>query len=82
MFTMSLFLQVGIPNSRLRYFLIAKISTDDMNTQTSSKVRLKKVCRSIRKGSNMGHILGFSQPNAHKRTQVHQEPILDTTELV
>uniref|UniRef100_A0A3Q0SWY4 tRNA (cytosine(38)-C(5))-methyltransferase n=1 Tax=Amphilophus citrinellus TaxID=61819 RepID=A0A3Q0SWY4_AMPCI len=31
-------ISVGIPNSRLRYFLIAKISTEDINTQTSSKI--------------------------------------------
>uniref|UniRef100_A0A669F8F1 tRNA aspartic acid methyltransferase 1 n=1 Tax=Oreochromis niloticus TaxID=8128 RepID=A0A669F8F1_ORENI len=30
-------ISVGIPNSRLRYFLIAKISTEDLNTQAPSK---------------------------------------------
>ncbi|KAM9331660.1 tRNA (cytosine(38)-C(5))-methyltransferase [Pholidichthys leucotaenia] len=29
---------VGIPNSRLRYFLIAKISSEGLNTQTCSKI--------------------------------------------
>ncbi|CAI5655617.1 unnamed protein product [Oreochromis niloticus] len=31
-------ISVGIPNSRLRYFLIAKISTEDLNTQAPSKI--------------------------------------------
>nr|UWK36178.1 DNA methyltransferase-2 [Siniperca chuatsi] len=29
---------VGIPNSRLRYFLIAKMSTENLSTKTSSKI--------------------------------------------
>ncbi|XP_040921839.1 tRNA (cytosine(38)-C(5))-methyltransferase [Toxotes jaculatrix] len=29
---------VGIPNSRLRYYLIAKITTEDLSAQTSSKI--------------------------------------------
>uniref|UniRef100_A0A669EVH6 tRNA (cytosine(38)-C(5))-methyltransferase n=1 Tax=Oreochromis niloticus TaxID=8128 RepID=A0A669EVH6_ORENI len=37
-------ISVGIPNSRLRYFLIAKISTEDLNTQAPSKVRYCAMC--------------------------------------
>uniref|UniRef100_A0AAX7SQM6 tRNA (cytosine(38)-C(5))-methyltransferase n=1 Tax=Astatotilapia calliptera TaxID=8154 RepID=A0AAX7SQM6_ASTCA len=37
-------ISVGIPNSRLRYFLIAKISTEDLNTQAPSKVRYRAMC--------------------------------------
>lgn len=43
-FTVIFINQVGIPNSRLRYFLIAKISTEDLNTQAPSKVRYRAMC--------------------------------------
>lgn len=38
------FMQVGIPNSRLRYFLIAQLSTENLPSKLSSKVRNAASC--------------------------------------